>query len=445
MSNLALITSPPVAAAVSVAIEDVTLKESAFDGMEHYLSEANTDLQNVYGDTVPGGVATVGFVGTVSAAIWTQAARNFTFSPDYTDLQAICGTVAGTQTIETVDVATRTNSASTVITGRLAGTTTLDLIAYNPVDGLYWVWGNGAPKRLYTIDIATGVLTDRGVCDIGQQQGYGMDFLPDGRLLMCWDTDAAIGSILIDVLPTSADNGVTTVWKQGRTLIKAGDTGSSFRGDVTVTARGTILSLAAVGGLSEYDLAGNEIRTITAGTYSFGFAFAYFNPFANRKIFQGAVIRRVTVTDSSGLVTSTRYYLEDGTEVTSVISDEDVGPILPDEGEIERNEASFLQNTVTFGSITTVYSTIVSQAPGFGCRILLATNELDTPVMLAFTSPESVDQVRVPAGASINIDFGANGMVATGSLTVKSLGGNPLTGELHTTIVRRHVRNRAVN
>jgi len=433
------------AAQGAVAVEDVTLKESAFDGLELYLSEANTDLQNVYGDTVPGGVATVGFVGTVSAAIWGQAARAFTFSPDYTELQAICGTVAGTQTIETVDVATRVNSASTVITGMLAGTTTLDLIAYNPKDGLYWVWGNGAPKRLYTIDIATGVLTDQGICDIPQQGGFGMDFLSDGRLIMGWDTDAAIGSILVDVLPTSVDNGVTTVWKQGRTLIKVGDTGAAFRGPLSVTARNTILSLGAVGGLAEYDLAGNELRRITAGTYSFGFSIAYLNPFGNRKIYAGSPVRRVTVTDSAGVITATRYFLEDGTEITSVVSDEDIGPILPDEGEHERNEASILQNTTASGSITTAYSTIVSQAPGFGCRILLIENELDTPVMLAFTSPEAVNQIRVAAGAEKSIDFAANGVIATGSLTVKSLGGNPLTGELHTTIVRRHVRNRAVN
>ena len=421
----------------------VRAKVEAFYNLKYFTANNTTTLTTIMGDAVPGGGATVGQLGTVYPAIFTQAARALTMS--IFQVYAICGTTSGTQTVEVVDLASSTNISTIVITGVTAGL--VIEAAATSQNGTLWVLGVlGGVREFYTMDPFGGFAGLAGATTIAiTGDTGGFDFMPDGRMIANYDS--GIESRVVEVLPTTIDSGTTVIYVEGRTLFRLGDTGSGLRGPMAVTGRGTILSVSANPGeeAAEFDFAGNEVRQISVGGMDVGGSIAYFNPLGDLRLTVDTSLQKSTIVFGNGFTGDTRLFLEDGTDVSngtfSFLDFHTLESFTDLYGD--QNEASFVYATLAFGSVTTAFATLIESDPGKGCRVLQVANRLNRDIILSFSGAAAVDQVFVLAGGSVTIDFGASDMVATGRLSIKTLVADATSGDVHATIIRKNVKNKA--
>ena len=423
----------------------VRAKVEAFYNLKYFTANNTTTLTTIMGDAVPGGGATVGQLGTVYPAIFTQAARALTMSIFQDQVYAICGTTFGTQTVEVVDLASSTNISTIVITGVTAGL--VIEAAATSQNGTLWVLGVlGGVREFYTMNPFGGFAGLAGATTIAiTGDTGGFDFMPDGRMIANYDS--GIESRVVEVLPTTIDSGTTVIYVEGRTLFRLGDTGSGLRGPMAVTGRGTILSVSANPGeeAAEFDFAGNEVRQISVGGMDVGGSIAYFNPLGDLRLTVDTSLKKSTIVFGNGFTGDSRLFLEDGTDVSngtfSFLDFHTLESFTDLYGD--QNEASFVYATLAFGSVTTAFATLIESDPGKGCRVLQVANRLNRDIILSFSGAAAVDQVFVLAGGSVTLDFGASDMVATGRLSIKTLVADATSGDVHATIIRKNVKNKA--
>lgn len=422
----------------AIAVEEVTVTQEAFSPMRAMIpnNSGGGGMNEVNLSTQPGG----GTQNTYSG-VFTAQPSALEYSPDYTQVWGIVG-----NNLEIVDLATRLQVSSTAITGTLAGLGgNIYTMSYNYHTGEMWVYYRGGSSEFHTIT-AGAVTALKGSTDFGNTMiaNGGFDWLPDGRMVAC---GAGIGTQheLVELVPKLASaSAAVDAYNKGPTIFDGANYG--LRSPMSITGRGTVVAdsiddSSGFTNIGEYTLAGTEISKTSIGTIHSGGAVSVFNPFLDDRIHVGANIRRVTVTDATGTITSTRYFLEDGTEVTSNISgmEQYVTARLDTQSLTDERQAEHLFDEIAFGSLAaTLTDTGVILAQGRGCRTLQIINTTDVKVYFGWTSGELTpqDHFVVPAGATHSIDYGANGEVAVGSLMAR-YGSVPTEGEVIIMATRR--------
>lgn len=100
--------------------------------------------------------------------------------------------------------------------------------------------------------------------------------------------------------------------------------------------------------------------------------------------------------------------------------------------------AAFNYADVDGTTLLTTYLLVLADVVGTGVAILQAINRTNEDLILSFSPPN--DQIFIPAGASVSLDFVSNGVTATGGLQARAENAAPVSGDLIVTLVRRPIK-----